>query len=317
MPPYVTLGLAAQGATGVRSSRKEYRRRPHAEWTGTPSCSGGYAWYAGETRTCGQEPGLPYDHASRRTYFGAEGPTGAAGDTAAGGPALRGMSMPCATSASCCCQPCSHFQPAVMALTAAAVMKATIWFWSRWAPGTAWAISPANHPAAIAKTGVRIATNLPISDASLGADDGATEEAAEGGEFVMSLLNEGGVLRRLAQITYFCVLDLLTDIVAETRGGGQGIGASARGSASFCLLLFSGHLPDYLLLFALTGTGSPFTPFTLPLQFRPKRLLPNHHRSTSTKAKRHLRVRPLFCWGRQLQVSKPRGFRPYRGNIGR
>ncbi len=136
-------------------------------------------------------------------YFGAEGPADVAGDPAAGGPALRGRSMPCATSASCCCQPCSHFQPAVMALTAAAVMKATIWFWSRWAPGTAWAISPANHPAAIAKTGVRIATNLPISDASLGVDDEATEESPEGGGFVMSLLNEGGVLLRLVQITYF------------------------------------------------------------------------------------------------------------------
>jgi hypothetical protein len=74
-----------------------------------------------------------------------------------------------------------------MALTAAAVMKATIWFWSRWAPGTACAISPANHPAPIAKTGVRIATNLPISDASLGVDDEATEEAAEGGEFVIGI----------------------------------------------------------------------------------------------------------------------------------
>jgi len=28
-----------------------------------------------------------------------------------------------------------------------------------------------------------------------------------------------------------------------------------------------GHLPDYLLLFALTGTGSALTPFTLLSQF--------------------------------------------------
>src|SRR5580658_8475312 len=62
-----------------------------------------------------------------------------------------------------------------MALTAAAVMKATIWFWSRWAPGTACAMTPANHPAATAKTGVRMATNLPISEASVGADDGTED----------------------------------------------------------------------------------------------------------------------------------------------
>ena len=50
----------AQGATEVQSSRKEYRLRPHAGWTGTPSCFGRYAQSADETRTPvgpGQESG--------------------------------------------------------------------------------------------------------------------------------------------------------------------------------------------------------------------------------------------------------------------
>ena len=96
-------------------------------------------------------------------------------------------------------------------------MKATIWFWSRWAPGTAWAISPAIHPAAIAKTGVRIATNLPISDASLGVDDEATEEAAEGGELVMSLLSKGGVLATFGTDYVFFTLSIFWQTLLPKR----------------------------------------------------------------------------------------------------
>jgi hypothetical protein len=46
-------------------------------------------------------------------------------------------------------------------------------------------MTPANHPAATAKTGVKMATNLLIIEASVGVDD----ETAEGGEFCMMLLN--------------------------------------------------------------------------------------------------------------------------------
>jgi hypothetical protein len=66
----------------------------------------------------------------------------------------------------------------------------------RWAPGTACAMTPANHPAATAKTGVRMATNLPISEASVGAEDGTTDGAAEGGELFMTLLGREGAMTK-------------------------------------------------------------------------------------------------------------------------
>src|SRR5664279_1585519 len=87
------------------------------------------------------------------------------------GACLRGGARPWATSDSCCCHPCSHFHAAVNALVDTAIMKATIWVWSKLAPGTRCATTPAIQPAAIAKTGVSSATPRPNNDPSAtGAD---------------------------------------------------------------------------------------------------------------------------------------------------
>ena len=53
MPPYATLGLAARKALPGSRAARRVSIRPHAGWTGAPSCSSGYAQCAAETRTPG------------------------------------------------------------------------------------------------------------------------------------------------------------------------------------------------------------------------------------------------------------------------
>ena len=83
----------------------------------------------------------------------------------------------------------------------------------------------------------------------------------------MLLLNDGGVLLRLVQITYFVRFSSSGRHCCRNVWRWPGYWSISPGSASFRLLQFLGHLPDHLKLFALMGTGSSLTPFTLPLQF--------------------------------------------------
>jgi hypothetical protein len=72
------------------------------------------------------------------------------------------------------------------------------------------------------------------------------------------------------------------------------LGGISPGSATVCLLLVSGQLPDYLLLLTFAGPGVPLTPFELTLQLGPKRLLSRHHCLRFHNSKSGLSRQDLF-----------------------